>query len=570
MEGTNSEMDGAGGPGEGEGSDNHDRGHIDATTSADTVMGASFQPIPSPHPHPQSVSTPQNVAGTVVGASFQPVPSPQPHPQSVSAPQNVAGSSHLHAPSPLLHSTGLSVASGDDVARHTQDTQYYTTYTTINQDSDREQLNEIERVTGRTRSAVTTLEGKVDHVIREMTSIKNIIKKNESDQAERMGRVERAVSECQQVLNTKMTGAAELAGAAAELKEMQTLLDDRARDDKEWEAERKGIREAVDVVSGVVSEIKDSIDSMNNDANRSRSDQWTKQLQDFLDAQKEANSHVCTPDRHSNECVDLFIRGLRPGTSAGGSVGASVETKDVYKCGRCSFFTDYKGNLTKHIKTRHPGKTSDANRQNLGGGEESDDSNANGRRHPGRSPFYKRPKMDFGSKNKKPSQLPVDCQDCGGTYSNSGSLNRHVRDGSCARKRAEQKPKNVVAKQGGPSSTTSASGSTETDSIPKATPKAAIWKSFGFVGKTEGRKGVEDLRESGGATGGSPPGSGGAAGEDGEDTRGEAPGVHSGDEVGDIISDEGDVSDEVDEQGNPVRRDPFGRPTCQRRENRRK
>ena len=78
------------------------------------------------------------------------------------------------------------------------------------------------------------------------------------------------------------------------------------------------------------------------------------------------------------------------------------------------------------------------------------------------------------------------------------------------------------------------------------------------------------MQESGGATGESPPGGGGAAGEDGEDTRGEASGLHSGDEVGGIISDEEDVSDEVDEQGNPVRRDPFGRPPCQRRERRRK
>ena len=168
----------------------------------------------------------------------------------------------------------------------------------------------------------------------------------------------------------------------------------------------------------------------------------------------------------------------------------------------------------------------------------------------------------------------------------------------------------------GSASSTSVSGSTETDSIPKAAirdPFRTFGKTkvvyrcgrCGFVteykgnlakhlksqhqGKTSGAnrqdvkilggktgpEGGEAVPESGGAVGGSLPDGGGTVGEARGDSRNDASGNVSGDELGDkIISDEDDEdpddSKEVDGHGNPVLRNPFKRPPSQPRERGRK
>ena len=233
-------------------------------------------------------------SGTGSGTSRQPIPLLQ----NVSGtpiplPQNVNGTPGQPTTSSLSHGGEFSAftpssASGEEVAGQPPIQEYYAYTTiptaTIPTDPDKVQLNEIEKVTGRTRTAVETLEERVGKVIGELNIIKNSIQKTATEQAERMGKMERAIAECKQAIDAKALRTDD------EHKGMQAVLDEHVRVDGEHEATqscwRKAVGEAVGNVEDVVSEIKTAIESMNNDEHRSRSDRWTAQLKEYLEAQK--------------------------------------------------------------------------------------------------------------------------------------------------------------------------------------------------------------------------------------------------------------------------------------------
>ena len=187
-------------------------------------------------------------------------------------------------------------------------------------------------------------------------------------------------------------------------------------------------------------------------------------MQEFLEAQRESNNSACTAERHSTQCAELFLRGVLPSARVERGAGAEVKKEPV-----------------------------DAEVEEV---VLSDDSNANEGRRPGESPDDKRQKMDQETAVRKtsirpPNKQPITCRDCRTTYSNLSGLYRHRRDETCAMRKADAlkwkktstpsdtRPRNVVAQQAEPGMSTSASGSTETDSTPRTSGGRTSGRAYG-------------------------------------------------------------------------------------------
>ena len=402
-------------------------------------------------------------SGTESGTPRQPIPLLQ----NVSGipvplPQNVDGTPGQSTTPSLSHGgefDAFSSASGEEVAGQ-QPIQEFYAYTTvptatiptatISTDPDKIQLDQIEKVTGRTKTSVETIEELVGKVISELNTIKNFIQKAATEQAERIAKVEGAVAECRRAVD---------AGALKtddEHRGMREVLDEHVKVDGEHETTqscwRRAVGEAVGKVEGVVSKIDTAIEGMNVEEHRSRSDQWTAQLKAFLEAQRESNSTACTSERHSTQCAELFLRGVLPSARVERSTGVEVKREPV-------------GAEVEEVDL-------------------SDDSSAGEEKMPGKSPDDKRQRTDQESTVRKtyrpPNKQPITCRDCRMTYSNLSGFRRHRKDETCGLRRAEALKWNktgtssdtghrsLVARQAEPGLSTSASGSTETDSIPRS------------------------------------------------------------------------------------------------------
>ena len=285
-------------------------------------------------------------------------------------------------------STPRSAVSGDggeEVARtrHLQDGsqshRFARSETTV-----REHLNEIELLASRTRTAVETIENQLRQVTQDVASIRRSI----TGQSERMAGVESGIADCRRAVEA---AAAETGG---EIGRLRTTLEGRAEADAEREDRQEKIRVAVERAVEVLDGVKKVVGRLDEEAERSRSELWLGQLQDFLNAQKDVTHHKCTAERHSNECLELL---LRPG---GGVTGGE------------------------------PGEEAGP----VAGPSQPRNSTADGRRQPDMSPSDKRQKMGSDkTKEGQPSKQPVTCGKCGAGYSTRSSMQRHLTNGKCLR-----------------------------------------------------------------------------------------------------------------------------------------